>query len=103
MRRFNLGKVLLRQPVTDVEVSVLGEEAEVGERVDLRPLVLALVELRLGEDVVHLQPAHLAQQIGLERQARAPVACRTHARQQIKHRVEARTQAPAGEVSRFCA
>ena len=101
MGRLDLREILLRQPVADVEVRVLGEEAEVRQRIHLGPLELALVELGLGEDVVHLQAAHLAEQARLERQPGAPVAGLAHPREQVEHGIEARTQAPAREMSRL--
>jgi hypothetical protein len=63
--------------------------------------VLALVELRLGENVVHLQPVHVAKQVSLERQACAPVPRRAHARQQVEYRIEACAETPAREVTRL--
>ena len=39
MPLLDLREILLRQPVADVEVGVLGQEAEVGQRIHFRPLV----------------------------------------------------------------
>jgi hypothetical protein len=60
-----------------------------------------LVELGLGEDVMHLQAAHLAEHAGLERQTSAPVAGCAHAGEEVEHGVEAGAEAPAGEVPGF--
>ncbi len=51
--RFDLGEVILGQAVADGEVGVLGQKAEIRQRVDLGPVVVTAVKLRLREDVVH--------------------------------------------------
>ncbi len=56
------------------------------------------VEKRLGEDVMNLEAVLLAEQIALERQARAPVERLAHTREHVEHRVKAGAEAPPAEV-----
>ena len=56
------GEVLGRRPVADLKVRVLRQEAEVRDGVDLRLLEALAVQQRLGEDVMHLECIHAAQQ-----------------------------------------
>src|SRR5690606_17201691 len=51
--------------------------------------------------MVHLEPAHLAEQARSEWQSRPPVARLTHASHHVQHRVKAGSQTPAGEVIRL--
>ena len=101
MTCLELREVFLRQTIADLQVRFLGLEAEVREGVDFRAPVLALVELGLRENVVHLQTTHLAEQARLERQSGSPVLSFSHAGKQAQHRIEPRAEAPPGEVARL--
>ena len=102
MLRLHLREVLLGKAVTDLEVRLLCEEAEVGQRVDLWAMVALLVESRLRKDMVHLQLIHFAQQSSLQGETCAPILSATHAGKHVKDRVEPRPEAPTCEVTRLC-
>ena len=101
VRFFDLREVLLRQTREDVEIRVLRKETKVGQRVYFGLLVFPLVKLRLGEDVMHFQPAHPSEQVGFERQPGAPITGLSHAGEEVEHRVETSAEAPAGEMPRL--
>src|SRR5262245_14744276 len=98
MLGFLLGEVPLRFAFADFEIAVLGEEAEVGNRVDLAAVVSCLVEDCLGEDMMNLQTREMAKHCPLELEATTEIARTANASQEIKERIEARTHPVAGEI-----
>ena len=84
----DFGQVFGRVPLPDLEVGVLGQEAEVRDRVDLVAVELVLVQQRLGEDVVHLQRGQLAEKFRSQLQPASEIACTVNTGQQVEERIE---------------
>ena len=98
MPGFGLGKVFLGPALPDSEVGVLGEEGEVGHRVDLAEAVSGVVEHRLGKQVVHLQAGEVTEQVTVQRQAAGEVAGTACPGEHVQQRIETGTAAEAPEV-----
>ena len=97
----DFGEILLGQAVADDQVRFLGQEAEIGHRIHLRPAVIHAVEPGLRENVVHLQVVHHAKHVRFQRHTGAPILGVAHACQHVEDRIEPRAEAPAGEVARL--
>ena len=98
MLLLNLWEVVLRPALADGEVGVLGEEAEVGDCVDLAARVPGVVQDGLGEDVVHLEAGEVAEQVAVQGEAAAEVAGAVHPGEHVQQRVEARASPEPLEV-----
>src|SRR5437879_2600476 len=98
---FNFGEILLRQTVADGKVRILREKAEVTERIHLWPVELVLVQLRFRKNMMYLQPTHFTKQVGFQWQSCAPIACASHAREEIEDRIESSAKAPSRKMSRL--
>src|SRR5690606_3654007 len=98
---FDFGKILFWWTITYAQIAIFGQEAEVCQRINVRAPVLQPIELRLWKDVVHLEPAHSAKKIRLQRKAGSPVPRFTHPGEHVEDRIEPGAEAPAGEGPRL--
>lgn len=98
-----LGEVSLRRGRADLLVAFSREEAEVGQGVDLSPVVVGLlvvIEPLLGEDMMELELALDSELAVAEFETVAEVAGVENPGQDVQQRVEAGADAPAVEVLR---
>ena len=54
MLRFDFGKILLGQAITDGQVGVLGQKTEISYGINLGLVIAARVKLCFGENMMHL-------------------------------------------------
>ena len=97
--RLDLGEVLGRRPVADLEVRVLGQETEVRDRVHLRAVVIPRGRAAPSERCDALRArSYFPSSPRLRGTPRSPVPRLPNARQRVQHGVEARSKTVASEV-----